>query len=80
MRFTSAPLGKLYVKLYTQKRPISEEIISYSIIGSDSKKFTVRTALCAKQFDTFPEFEVLELAIAELVRANNFETFEFLEK
>lgn len=80
MRFNSVPSGKLFVKLYVQKRPLSGEILSYSLIGSDSKKFTVKDALCSKQFDVLPEPEILQLAVSELAVKNNFETVEFLVK
>jgi hypothetical protein len=80
MRFNTAPSGSLFVKMYIQKRPLSGEVLSYNLIGSDSKKFTMATALCSKQFDIMPEPEVLQLAVSELARKNNFETVEFLQK
>ena len=67
MRFNSAPVSILYVKLVTQKR--NGEVLAYTLLASDQSKVTLKTALYTKTYTADLETENLP-AYAEQVRAD----------
>jgi len=67
MRFNSAPVSVLYVKLVAQKR--NGEILAYTLLASDQEKVTLKTALYTKTFTSDFETENLP-TYAEQVRAD----------
>ena len=67
MRFNSAPVSILYVKLVTQKR--NGEVLAYTLLASDQSKVTLKTALYTKTFTYDFETENLP-AYAEQVRSD----------
>jgi hypothetical protein len=67
MRFNSAPVSVLYVKLVAQKR--NGEVLAYTLLASDQSKVTLKTTLYTKTFTA--DFEAKNLpAFAQQVRAD----------